>query len=283
MEILERIKGLEDKLDTLSSEGAFPSSAALHAQLLATTLSPVAIPSAPPTLNTGTHLHGTSFQLHDTSSTSASSGPDDHYKYVSSVHHMLSWPAVQQLFAAAQPKIPTIDLAAVERERPTGMLRLHSPPNYTLPTSSSLLPTRPGSGVSVHGQTTGALPIAISGLTWDTMQRLSKAYFNSFHLLSPILDRHSFLSNIMPSVFNEGFSQDMASTLAFLVFALGEVALAGSDGIPIYAQNGRPSGVKGGARDQPPGLDFFNEARRRMGFNLTECSLENVQIFALAG
>jgi hypothetical protein len=193
VEILERIKGLEDKLDTLSSEGAFPSSAALHAQPLATTLSPVAIPSAPPTL---THLHGTYFQLHDTSSTSASSGPDDHYKYVSSVHHMLSWPSVQQLFAAAQPKISTIDLAAVERERPTGMLRLHSPPNHTLPTSSSLMPTRPGSSVSVHGQTTGALPIAISGLTWDTMQRLSKAYFNSFHLLSPILDRHSFLSNI---------------------------------------------------------------------------------------
>lgn len=34
--------------------------------------------------------------------------------------------------------------------------------------------------------------------------------------------------------------------------------------------------------ERPPGLLFFNEARKRMGFNLTECSLENVQIFALA-
>lgn len=120
------------------------------------------------------------------------------------------------------------------------------------------------------------------GLNWDSMQRLCKAYFDTFNLAFPILDRHSFMTMTMPAIFNEGFNQDINSTLAFLVFALGDVALAGTDGLPIHATNGHPSGVKGGSKDKPPGLDFFNEARKRMGFNLTDCNLENVQIFTLA-
>lgn len=139
-----------------------------------------------------------------------------------------------------------------------------------------------GPGLTAGGSALTALPITMSDLNWDTMQRLSKAYFDSFNLLCPVLDRHSFLSSTLPSVFSEGFSQDMASTIAFLVFALGEVALTGSSGPPVHANNGRPSGVKGGSKDIPPGLDFFNEARKRMGFNLTDCSIENVQIFLLA-
>ncbi|KAK0632583.1 hypothetical protein B0T14DRAFT_418504 [Immersiella caudata] len=283
VEILDRIKSLEEKIDSLGSGGAFSSPAVLHTQLLASTLAQDTGPTTA-ALNTGP-VHPSNFHVHDASSASVSSGSDDHYKYVSSVHHMLAWPAVQQLFASVQPKIRSFDLSSVERERPTGILRLHSPPSHSLPTTTRFTTSRPASGIGARGPGVTAIPTTttISGLTWDTMQRLSKAYFNSFHLLSPILDRHTFLSSTMPSVFNEGFSQDMASTIAFLVFALGEIALASTDGLPIHANNGRPSGVKGGSPEHPPGLDFFNEARRRMGFNLTECSLENVQIFALAG
>lgn len=116
------------------------------------------------------------------------------------------------------------------------------------------------------------------------MQRLSKAYFDTFNLLFPILDRQFFMSDTLPSLFNRGFGQGITSTIAFLVFALGEVAIAGTEGLPIHvhSHNGRPSGIRGGSKGEPPGLDLFNEARKRMGFNLTECSLENVQIFALA-
>jgi hypothetical protein len=114
------------------------------------------------------------------------------------------------------------------------------------------------------------------------MQRLSEAYFDSYNLLCPLLDRQHFMANTMPSVMSEGFGQGMAATIAYLVFALGEVAIAGSDGPPVHNHNGRPSGVRGGTISDPPGLDLFNEARKRMGFNLTDCSLENVQMFALA-
>lgn len=90
------------------------------------------------------------------------------------------------------------------------------------------------------------------------------------------------MSETLPAVFNNGLTDSMESTVAMLVFALGEVAIAGADGPPIHVYNGRQSGVKGGTKERPPGLELFNEARRRISFHLTERSLENVQIFALA-
>jgi len=125
-------------------------------------------------------------------------------------------------------------------------------------------------------------PITISNLTWEVTQRLSKAYFDSFNLVCPILNRHSFISETIPAVFNSNFSQSATSTVVLLVLALGEVAIEGADGPPVHVYNGRTSGIKGGTKDRPPGLELFNEARRRMGFHLTECSLENVQMFQLA-
>jgi hypothetical protein len=75
---------------------------------------------------------------------------------------------------------------------------------------------------------------------------------------------------------------DIDSVTALLVFALGEVAIEGSRGQPIEEEGGRPSGVRGGSITRPPGLALFNEARKRIGFVLTEGELENVQIFSLA-
>jgi hypothetical protein len=66
------------------------------------------------------------------------------------------------------------------------------------------------------------------------------------------------------------------------VFALGELAIEGSRGTPISSEKNRPSGVRGGSSQKPPGLALFNEARKRIGFVLTGCDLENVQIFSLA-
>ena len=185
---------------------------------------------------------------------------------------MLSWPAVSQLLATVQPKVPSLDLSLLERDIPIPTLGTQSHNGKVLPVNAGLA-------------SRGSAPIPVSSLNWDTMHRLSKAYFDSINLVYPILDRQTFMSETLPSVLNQGFGgHGISSTIAFLVLALGETAIAGSEGQPvhIHAHNGRPSGVRGGSKDEPPGLDMFNEARKRMGFNLTECSLENVQIFALA-
>ena len=279
VEILERIKSLETKIDDLSLQTNF-SPVTSFAPLQHATFAPVTA------LETTSGIHGPSivasaFHIPDTSS--SASGTEDHYNYVSSVHQMLSWPAVSQLLATVQPKVPSLDLSLLERDIPIPTLGTQSHNGKVLPVSASLASRSQGQGHAPTGH--GSVPIPVSSLNWDTMQRLSKAYFDSINLVYPILDRQTFMSETLPSVVNQGFGgQGISSTIAFLVFALGETAIAGSEGQPvhIHTHNGRPSGVRGGSKDEPPGLDLFNEARKRMGFNLTECSLENVQIFALA-
>jgi hypothetical protein len=157
--------------------------------------------------------------------------------------------------------------------------------NVTLP-SDGLQP------VGIPSNSTLQIPLHLSGSTstlnlsppsvdWETMQRLSKAYFDVINMLHPILDRQWFNSNVLSSIINNGFQEGALSSLVLLVFALGEVALTTSE-VPISAYKQRPSGIKGGTIDRPPGLAYFNEARKRMGFGISEVSLENVQMFALA-
>lgn len=194
---------------------------------------------------------------------------------------MLKWPALRQLLASVQPKLRNIDLSALERDGPAAMLSLRHSSGQVVSAGTSP-PAGQASRIGIHHPVVGQIPMPALDLNWDTLQRLSKAYFDSINLFFPILNRQTFLSETLPAVFNRGFDASISSTIAFLVFALGEVALAGSEGLPVHVYSGRTSGVKGGTKDRPPGQDLFNEARRRMGFNLTECCLENVQMLALA-
>jgi hypothetical protein len=273
VEILDRIKSLEVKLDNLSQRSATTTSTSGFP--MSTSL-PSPLPTAQGSLGQPTDPR---FHFPDLSNTT--SGGEHQYQYVSSVHQMLKWPAIQQLFMSIQPKLPNIDLSVLEREGPASMVALRRSSIDGLPTDPST-PAGRGPAISAHGSVAGQDPITISDLNWETMQNLSKAYFDSFNLLCPVLNRHPFMSETLPTLYNRGFDDTMASTIAFLVFALGEVAIAGCEGSPIHVYNGRASGIKGGTKDRPPGLDLFNEARRRMGFNLTSCSLENVLIFELA-
>ena len=289
MEILDRIKSLEGKIDSLGLQGSFQSaifgspapvatlSANPPASLTAEAISGPPAPPAPPAPS--------SLAPPDPPSPATVGSP---YRYVSAVHQMLAWPAVQQLLATLRASLPSeMNSIAIDHDGPAILLGLYH--------DGSRLPYEPAGPMILASSTSapvinlgasrapGTVPLGNSPLTWESMQRLSKAYFDTFNYVYPVLDRQSFVSGIMASVFNEGFDDGITSTLAFLVFALGEVAIAGVQGPPIDIYNGRPSGIKGGTVGQPPGLALFNEARKRMGFNLTECCLENVQVFALAG
>jgi len=193
--------------------------------------------------------------VHSHESLSTASWDGEQYEYTPSVHHMLGWPAMQQLLATVQSKIPTLDLSSVERNRPTIMFSLQKSASQGLPTNTAFRSIMPASGVSARTPAPCSIPVTVPDVNWDSMQRLSKAYFDTFNLIHPVLDRRSFLTQTLPSVFNNGFGEDLASTITFLVLALGETALAASDGLPLYSYNGRSSGIKGGSKDRPPGLD----------------------------
>ncbi|KAI1770854.1 hypothetical protein F4818DRAFT_431242 [Hypoxylon cercidicola] len=196
---------------------------------------------------------------------------------------MLSWPFIQQVL---ENKNPNIDLPRLEKDGAAMLLGLQGRA-VTLPTNmyASVNLSSEGASISLQVPPTSQVEGMQAGglsMNWDTMQRLSKSYFDTFNLIYPIMDRQIFQAEVLPAIASRGFDESSSSTLACLVFALGEVAMSDVQSAPIATYKGRPSGVRGGTPDRPPGLLFFNEARKRMGFNLTECSLENVQIFALA-
>lgn len=207
--------------------------------------------------------------------------PKPHYEYISGAYKMLSWPFVQSLFEASDFE-SRVEFASIPKEGPAIMLgvRPHSAPlpldTLSMDTTDDLSALDPSIGNS------GKMGFGTASLNWDTIHRQSKAYFDTFNLLYPIIDRQSFQTQVLPVVTTHGFDESINSTLALLVLSLGEVAIGSiGEGTSVISQ-GRPSGLKGGSPGRPPGLLLFNEARKRMGFNLTECSIENVQIFALA-
>lgn len=124
--------------------------------------------------------------------------------------------------------------------------------------------------------------VTFATINEDRMIRLSHSYFDSYNVVYPLIDREHFESTALAQVIENGFGYgDFDSVLALLVFALGQIAQDGKWGQPIEIRDGQPSGIRGGDAKRPPGLDIFNEARKRMGFVLTQTSLENIQMLQL--
>ncbi|KAI1459356.1 hypothetical protein F4805DRAFT_78538 [Annulohypoxylon moriforme] len=273
VEILERLKSLEGglrnldgKVDSLNARGTLPLSI----------YGPIQSHHPTTTLDAGRSSAWPAANIHLQPQAISPASPRD-VQYVSATHKMLSWPVMQQVL---ESQVPNLDLASLEKDGAAMLLGLQGRVT-SLPTNvyesahlgieGTSFPLQAAPGSSVDG-----------GMSWDTMQRLTKSYFDTFNLIYPILDRQVFQSEILPTIANQGFDESSSSTLACLIFALGEVAISAIQGAPITTHKGRPSGIRGGTVERPPGLLFFNEARKRMGFNLTECSLENVQMFSLA-
>lgn len=281
VEILERIRSLEGKIDSLTSHGLspLPSCGSTSATAPLANNAPLALGSESLAPLTTPSLAASE------SASSCATIPEYMYRYTSSAHQMLDWPVFKQHLGSVIAKVPYFDSATVKQDSLSNMLDLHS---------SSSLPREPvgpfilADHALVDGlklpvsSAAGAMRLPGSPLTCNAMHRLTDAYFGSFNYIYPILDRHVFISKTLDS-FHDGFDESISSILAFLVFALGELAIAGMQGVPVDLYHSRPSGIKGGTIEQPPGLALFNEARRRMGFALTDSSLENAQVFALAG
>lgn len=205
---------------------------------------------------------------------------DRQYKYASAAHKMLTWPAISQLLLQTVPSTVG-DLNSLRNEGSAFIVRMQKgTPNLPLDENLS---DRPFVGMQSQAtRVAGGVRTTFPDLTRDTMFRLATAYFDSFNLIYPFMDRQNFLSDTLSKVQSEGFDGDTDSVVALLVFALGDLALEGSQGKPIEQHGTRASGVRGGTETRPPGLALFNEARKRMGFILTDCNLENVQVLSLA-
>lgn len=273
VEILDRLTSLEGKVDRLSTI-RYPAPRGFGP--------PQASPSSQPSFNNEVDDNVsflTSQQLSGQPS-HGDIGKTQLYRHSSGSLKMLSWPAIQQLLLQSLSS-NLDDLKSLEHEGSAFLVRLEDG-TQGLPLDD-LLQGRPFVGMQSQAtRNSGGMRMTFPTLTRDVMYRLATTYFNTFNLLYPLLDKETFVSDTLTRVHSEGFDGDTDSVIALLVFALGEVAIEGATGDPIEVYKGRRSGIRGGNATKPPGLALFNEARKRIGFVLTDCELENVQIFSLA-
>lgn len=192
--------------------------------------------------------------------------PPEVYHRLTVPHRVIVWPQVQEHLINSNP-----DAAPALQE----ILRKGTPylVNVEMEKHSSPLPCASGLP-SVQSGTGSAFP----SITVHDAQEYTDAYFHSFNAYRPILDYEPFSRDIVGRVLRYGFVDgDPQTVLAFLVFALGQMAIDGSRR-PSFTQRGKSSGLREGTAAEPPGTRMFNEARRRLGFVLSTGSLETVQI-----
>lgn len=223
---------------------------------------------------------GTSIHFSDPSTLSAISSSE--YKYVAAAHKSFVWPAFRQAMESFQPRMSLINLSTLEEEAPSIILGISEAcSTFDVADANQKYAGRPVLLFDTDSNFSVESPVP--RLSWEIMEKLAKQYFDTFNLIYPILNRQTFISETLPAVFNNSLGNNIYSTLAWLVFALGE--LAGDRGYfhtPTDAFKGYSNGTRGGMLERPSGLSFFNEARKRIGFNLVESSLESVQVYSLA-
>ncbi len=197
-------------------------------------------------------------------------------RQISEGHRLLAWPAVQQLLQRDLAELPHWGGATKGTEK--WLIEISADFGTSLPTDWN---------IDIFYTADGFLNLkrgrSIS-LTKSFIESLCSAYFQTFHCTYPILDRHHFYSKVLPRVCSQSFDEaDEGSALVLFVLALGAIAQEGSLGSPIVEEpSGRQTGIRGGTVQRPPGLVFLNEAKRRLGFALTQWNLNNLQSFILS-
>jgi hypothetical protein len=202
------------------------------------------------------------------------------------IHHRLTVP--HRVILWPQVRIYLVNLGLLDDSELNHIKDMGTPLfiRLELERQTDLLPCTPGlpsiplrNVISDHSQTARHVFPAI---TMQHAQEYTEAYFHNFNTLYPILDHASFSEDLVECALREGYVDgDPQIVLALMVFALGQVAIDGIRGQPISTHNGVPSGFRGGTLSKPPGIEIFNEARRRMGSVATMCTVENAQIMLL--
>ncbi|KAL1968983.1 hypothetical protein VTN77DRAFT_817 [Rasamsonia byssochlamydoides] len=124
-------------------------------------------------------------------------------------------------------------------------------------------------------------------LPFSIVKGLSEAFFSTFNPFTPILDKHFFFAFTLGTVIKDGFGFTIETCLVLNVMALGCLA------VRAYQEGDFPLPGTLGDRfelpawldvieEEPPGLRFFNEARRRIGFLMCGNDLQSCQYYLLS-
>lgn len=218
-------------------------------------------------------------QVDAESGQSSTSEPHRSYQHLTAPHKVVLWPSIYtRLINSGIQAAP--DLQDIFHEGTPWFIRQEMKKHpLSLPTDPELPSHRLDYPSSEEGY---SKRYAFPTFTIRQVQEYTDAYFDTFNVICPILDYDFFTNELIARLSREGYADgDPQSVVALLVYALGQLAIEGVFGNPISSHNGVPSGFRGGTAERPPGLEIFNEVRRRLGFVISTCTIENVQIMLL--
>ena len=265
--ILDTLARLENKFDNLALPGAAPTP-----DTSTTSVASMQYPSSATSSKGG-------LRSESDSQAGASTEIRRSYQHLTVPHKVLLWPSIYIHLINSGIQAAS-DLQFVLQEGTQWFIKreMNKHPAQ-LPYDAGLPCFAFNAGTSQQGYSS---KVGFPTLTIQQINEYTDAYFSTFNVLFPILNREIFVNETVGSMIRDGYGDgDPQAVLALLVFALGAVAIDGVRERPINVANGVPSGFRGGDAERPPGLEIFNEARRRLGFVISLCSLENVQIMLL--
>jgi hypothetical protein len=186
-----------------------------------------------------------------------------------SQHRVALWPAVQHVlpaaFVSARSELPEDYIVEIENQR--APLPMHIDRPYGTDPETWLI-----------------------DLPQSAVKGLADAYFAVFHRNMPILDKYHFFSSTLGMAMENEFGYDIESALVLIVLALGCLAVKTHKEGSFALPSRHPTARRGFAHpdwyelivDDPPGLRFFNEARKRLGFLVCQNDLQTGQFWMLS-
>lgn len=186
-----------------------------------------------------------------------------------SQHRVAIWPAVKQIlpadFVSARSELPQDYIVELENLNPPLSIQIDRPYN-----------TDPESW--------------LMGLPQSVVKGLSDAYFAVFHRNTPVLDKFHFYSSTLGLAVENDFGYDIETCLVLNVLALGCLAVKAHEEGDFALPSRHASSGRGFVHpewydltvDIPPGLKFFNEARKRFGFLMCQNDLQAGQFYMLS-
>ncbi|RBR19345.1 hypothetical protein FVER53590_08418 [Fusarium verticillioides] len=197
-----------------------------------------------------------SFLRHETiDSPAAATDPNPAISF--SAHQVLFWPAIQSA-------LPESVKLMCQMQGATYSTRLEA--------SRPKLP---------HAASVDISSDWLSKLSIATLKQLSDVYFTTFNLANPILDQKTYFQRTLGVAIDGNFGICIESCIVLVVMALGSM---GQKALQEAGFAGTPASSPYVGQDADmPGLDFFNEARKRFGFLMCEQDLQACQFYLLSG
>lgn len=219
-------------------------------------------------------------------STRANIRTTEPYQHITAAHKTLLWPAVINLLRQiGSPQVEEIQ--NLLSKGTAWLLALETNKRAEIKTTSQdsggldAHPSRVSTGPPTTGDFVPHAPEVFPNLNEAKLRARSQAYFEICNPMVPVIDDVTYYRESMAHVLRNGFSHgDPHSLLVLGVVALGTVAEEGVRGTPLKLE-GRQSGLRGGSADQLPGREAFGAFKKRIGYVVTDTTIESVQILLL--